>query len=142
MSRFKYKFEKYDQDRIPLIEVQIKNKSNNNVLGYRALLDSGATMCIFHSEIANLLGIDLTKIKETVEFSGVGKAKSSLKGKRCIVELMIFQKGKRHTFDAYVVFSEDIGDKLALLGRMGFFNQFDKVIFDLENEDIYLDLDN
>lgn len=137
--QFKYSFTAYRDDKKPLLEVRIVNKENERAVNYFALLDSGAFMSVFHSDIANVLGIDLSKIKETVFFSGVKKTKRQMKGKLVIVELMVMQKGKSHKFDSYVVFSEEIpetGDPI--LGRLGFFDQFDEVCFNFKANKFYL----
>ena len=40
----------------PIIPVYIRNK--NKEVGYEVLIDSGADYCIFHSDIAAIIGID------------------------------------------------------------------------------------
>jgi hypothetical protein len=125
-------------DRIPLVDVIITNPQNQLKMSYPAMVDSGAFMCVFHSEVADALEIDLAKIKEVVPFGGVGKAKRTLKGKPYIVKLMVMQKGKNHTFESLVLFSEDIDpDGYPLLGRQGFFDQFREISFDLANNKFY-----
>ena len=62
-------------------------------MSYRALLDSGAFANVFHSDIAKVLGIDLTTIREQELFKGVEKTKRQMKGKPYIIEIMIIQKG-------------------------------------------------
>lgn len=137
--RFKYKTTNAGSDKIPLLEVIITNPENNNKVSYTALLDSGAFMNVFHSDLAQILGIDLSKIKREVDFGGVGISPSVLKGKPYIVNLMVAQKGKSHSFDSYVLFSNNInpsGDPL--LGRQGFIDQFSKVELSLKTNSFYL----
>ena len=52
---------------------------------------------------------------------------------------MVAQKRKRHSFDAYVLFSDNINPNgHSLLGRQGFFDQFSKVEFDLGKSEFCL----
>jgi len=137
--RFKYKTTDVGNDKIPLLDVIITNPENKRKVTYTALLDSGAFMSVFHSDIAQILGIDLTKIKREVKFGGVGTSSSAIKGKPYIVNLMVAQKGKSHSFDSYVLFSKNInpnGDPL--LGRQGFIDQFSKVELSLKSNSFYL----
>ena len=137
--RFKYKTTNVGSDKIPLLEIIITNPENDKKVSYTALLDSGAFMNVFHSDVAEILGIDLSKIKREISFGGVGATQSSFKGKPYIVNLMVAQKGKSHSFDSYVLFSDDInpnGD--SLLGRLGFIDQFSKVELSLKNNSFYL----
>ena len=53
----------------PIIPVTLKlNKIEFN---YLALIDSGADFNIFHADIAKILKIDLSKLKNSVNFSGI-----------------------------------------------------------------------
>lgn len=136
--QFKYPFSAIRNDKIPALDIRITNKDNGKAINYRAMLDSGAFANIFHSEIAEVLGIDLSKIKETQPFGGVKEGKQ-MKGKPYIVELMVMQKGKSYKFDSLVIFSDEISNTgIALLGRIGFFDQFDEVCFNYKNDKFYL----
>lgn len=137
--QFKYPFEVARTDKIPFLDIRITNKNNNKSINYRAMLDSGAFANVFHSDIAKVLGIDLSKIKETQYFSGVRNSKKLIKGKWYIIQLMVMQKGQSHEFDSYVIFSDEISDSgFALLGRQGFFDRFNEVRFNYKNNKFYL----
>lgn len=137
--QFKYSFEVVDNDRIPFIDVVITNPDNKKTTSYRALLDSGAYANVFHSDIAKVLGIDLNRIKEQEVFHGVEQREREMKGKPYLVELMVYQKGKSHKFDALVIFSDEISDSgYGLLGRQFFFDQFSEVHFNYTNNKFYL----
>ena len=139
--QFKYPLTVIRGDKIPLLEIRITNKQNGKSANYRAMLDSGAFANVFHSDIAEILGIDLSKIKETVLFTGVKGAKTQMKGKPYIVEIMVIQRGKSHKFDSYVVFSDEISATgYALLGRQGFFEQFNEVCFKYKINKFYLNV--
>ena len=134
--KFKYPFKVVSGDMIPLLDVKITNRESGVLINYRAMLDSGAFANVFHSEIAQVLGIDLSKVKE-VSFGGVKKSKL-MRGKPYIVELMIMQKGKSYKFDSYVIFSDEISNTgIPLLGRQGFFDQFDEICFNYKANKFY-----
>lgn len=140
--QFKYPFHIVGRDKIPALDIRITNKDNNISTNYRAVLDSGAFANVFHSDIAAVLGINLSKIKETQYFSGVRKSKRLIKGKPYIVQLMVVQKGRSHMFDSFVIFSDEVSDTgFALLGRQGFFDQFDEICFNHKNDKFYLQKD-
>lgn len=121
--QFKYSFQDIKGDRIPILDIRIVNKGNKKATDYRAMLDSGSFGNVFHSDIAEVLDIDLAAIKETCYFGGVKASKRLIKGKPYVVELMVIQKGKNHKFDAVVIFSDEVSDTgFALLGRQGFFD--------------------
>lgn len=122
-----------------MLDIRITNKDNGKAINYRAMLDSGSFGNVFHSEIAGVLGIDLSSIKETAYFSGVKASKRLIKGKPYVVELMLVQKGENHKFDAVVIFSDEVSETgFALLGRQGFFDRFDEVCFNYKNNKFYL----
>ncbi len=54
----------------PIIPVTLKH--NKKELKYVALLDSGADFNIFHSEITEILDVNLTKLKKS-SFGGINK---------------------------------------------------------------------
>ncbi|KKQ52512.1 hypothetical protein A2865_03630 [Candidatus Woesebacteria bacterium RIFCSPHIGHO2_01_FULL_39_17] len=137
--QFKYPFQIVSNDKIPIMDIRITNKDNGKSTNYRAELDSGAFANVFHSDVAKLLEIDLSKIKEIQLFGGVKESKGLMKGKACIVELMIIQKGRSYKFGSYVIFSDEVSDTgFALLGRQGFFDQFDEICFNYRNNKFYL----
>ena len=139
MSNFKYPYTKTGRGYIfALIPVLLKNKDIK--LQYIAQIDSGATFCVFHSDIAIALGINLKDIKEQVVFKGVGSSEKEFGGKLYIVSLMIMQRGESFKFDCPVVFSDNINkDCYPLLGIGGFFENFTKIIFDNENKRVVLE---
>lgn len=137
--QFKYKFHQVNHDKIPLLDVQITNKETGQSTQYRALLDSGAYANIFHSDIAEIIGIDLEKIKGKQVFSGVEDSGRKLSGKPCFVELMVKQGGKSHRFDAFVIFTDQVVDSgYGLLGRQFFFDRFDEIAFNFPDNSFCL----
>ncbi len=105
------------------------------------MLDSGAYANVFHSDIAEVLGIDLKNIKDKQLFGGVKESKK-MSGRGYVCELMIMQKGKSRKFDSYIVFSDEISNTgYGLLGRQGFFDQFSEICFSYKNNKFYLQKD-
>ena len=137
--QFKYNFTESRKDKVPFLNIAVKNRDSSKVINYIAMLDSGAYISIFHSDIAKLLGIDLSIITDKQVFGGVEKSDRELSGKPYIVKLLLTQKGKDYEFETPVIFSDQITDQgFALLGRQGFFDQFDKICFDYKNSKFYL----
>jgi len=139
MKKFKFETTNYGNDKLPILDVIITNPDNGKKVIYPALLDSGSFMNVFHSDIAKLLDIDLSLIKKELDFGGVGTKGSKLKGKAYIVNIMVAQKGKKHSFDSYVLFTDELNpDGNPLLGRQGFFDEFLNVELSLASERFYL----
>ena len=88
-----------------------------------ALIDSGATISIFRSEVAESLGINIEKGKETY-LGGVG---GRIKG--YVHKLQIEIAGKK--FICPVVFSREYTVSYNLLGREAFLKQF-RIIFEVK----------
>src|SRR5260221_11320494 len=56
----KFKYKQFGLDVLrPVIPIEISH--NNLIVPYEVLIDSGADICIFNIQIANVLGIDLLK---------------------------------------------------------------------------------
>src|SRR3989338_5442240 len=114
----------------PILPVTLKH--NKKELKYIALLDSGADFNIFHSDIAMVLDIDLTKLSKS-SFSGINK------GVRATMQMTIIEIGiDNYTFNAPVYFSSDISpDGYGIVGQLGFFNKF-KITFNFDKRKIEL----
>ena len=114
----------------PILPVTLKH--NKKELKYIALLDSGADFNIFHSDIAMVLDIDLTKLSKS-SFSGINK------GVRGTMQMTIIEIGiDNYTFNAPVYFSSDISpDGYGIVGQLGFFNKF-KITFNFDKRKIEL----
>jgi|GEM_PF-849591 len=137
--QFKYSFTKVRWDNIPFLEVVLKNPENNESVGCRAMVDSGAFISVFHSELAEVLGIDLGLIKSETTFQGVGDIAGSLKGKIYFVDMTVWDKTNKCNFICPVLFSDNIDrNSFSLLGRKGFFDHFDEVVFNIKSNKFYL----
>jgi len=125
---YDYPYKKIDSKFLPIIPVEIYYK--DNVLAYEALIDSGAGFCIFHAELAPILGIDLKSVKPE-EFGGI------VAGGVGYVHTVEFRvKGDR--YETVCAFSEDINDDgYGILGHIGFFDHF-RVKFEYDKKNIEL----
>ncbi len=100
----------------PIIPLTILFK--DRFVQYQALLDTGADYNVFHADIADYLGINLTKGK-TVKVMGIGG--DSIKGYKHNVEIKV---GK-NLIKTMIVFSRQIPDNAtAVLGNQGFYDHF------------------
>lgn len=98
----------------PLIPVRVA--AGKQARNTAALIDSGATISIFRTEIASGLGITIESGKEII-MGGVG---GRIKGH--LHTVTVTAAGK--TFSCPMVFSYDYLVSFNLLGRTGFFDQF------------------
>jgi hypothetical protein len=131
--KFKYKKFVVSNGTIlrPVIPVKLKSASEN--FDYEALVDSGADICIFHSEIGELLGIDVPKGKP-YEIFGVG-GKASI---YYLHKIMIEVGNRRYEIEAG--FMPSVSGHMmrhGIVGQKGFFDNF-IVKFDLLKEEIEL----
>jgi hypothetical protein len=101
----------------PIIPVYLFN--NKKIIGYEAIMDSGADFNIFHSEIADILGINYKKGHKRRLF---GLSSQKIKGYEHEVEIKIQGFGKYKT---KIIFSNQIPvNSFGVLGNIGFFNHY------------------
>lgn len=92
-----------------------------------ALVDSGADLCLFHSDIGKLIGIDVQAGSE-LAFEGVSGAAATAYLHR--VSLTV--RGMR-SISLDVGFTDSMAVGTGLLGQQGFFEQF-HIGFQLDNK--------
>ncbi len=100
----------------PIIPVVIESREKAIV---HALVDSGATISLFHISIAEDTGIDL-KDTEQVYLAGVGGYVKAYIKKR--VKISVEELGSTMI---PIAFTEYIASDVAILGRQGFFETFE-----------------
>lgn len=98
----------------PIIPVSLQYKDKS--IYYEALIDTGADFCIFPTELASTLGINLNP-NRIIYFSGVGG--QSLKG---FITNVILRVGEIN-LSTKIVFAESGSTRV--LGQRGFFDHFD-----------------
>jgi hypothetical protein len=112
---------------LPLIKVRLS--CNEKTIQVNALIDSGASSSLFHSSIADVLGIDLK--------AGIPKEFTGITGKtiEAYFHLIGFQiVGMNSPIEIGVAFTESPGVG-ALLGQTDFFQHY-KVTFERYNQRI------
>ena len=113
----------------PIIPIEISY--NNKAVNYLALIDSGSDFNIFHKDIADILDIDLSKLKK-IPFSGISSKGGQCEGIFVEVDLKIGRKNIK----SLVLFSEDISeDGYGILGQQDFFTKF-KITFNYKDSSI------
>ena len=111
----------------PIIPVKIKNGSLE--IRYEVLVDSGADICIMDAEIAELIGIELTKGKKA-SFSG-----ATGKSEYCYSHLVEIEVGGA-SFSTEVAFASGLSKSgYGIVGQRVFFDFF-KVTFDYSSREI------
>ena len=110
--KFKYRYEKASY--YPIVEFVMENKGNK--IRTDAVVDSGASISIFKSEIAKAIGINLKDGEKRV-FQG---ASSKLVGYIHKVRLMV----NNCSFECKIAFSDDLQTSFNLLGRESVFDKF------------------
>ncbi len=114
----------------PVVPVRIT--CGDMSLQYNALIDSGADFSIFHSEIGEALGLNISGGLK-VGFGGVQK--DVLAG--AYLHMVTLTVGE-YKFKTMAAFSNDISKKsYGILGQRGFFDLF-SVKFDYKKEEIEL----
>lgn len=104
----------------PLIPVRIGYKYNLFRNPINALLDSGSDRNLFPSYVGEEIGIRIKKGKYQ-NVGGIGGV--GIKAFTHPVKIFVGS----HSFETFIDFSYE--QQVPILGRIGFFNYFDKVIF-------------
>lgn len=125
----KFKYKKYGSDTLrPVIPIEVE--FNNLSVPYEVLIDSGADICIFNAQIAEVLGINISKGVK-VQVGGM----TGFPEDTYIHMLQIKIGGRIYKID--VGFMRMSGNSYGVVGQKGFFDKF-IVKFDLEKEEIEL----
>lgn len=125
----KFNYKKYESDILrPVIPIEIV--ANNVEVPYEVLVDSGADICIFDSQIAAILGIDIVKgmKKQVIGVTGFPED-------MYIHTIHIKLGGWDYKIEAG--FMEMRNNTYGVVGQKGFFNLF-IVRFDLMKKEIEL----
>lgn len=94
------------------------------------LVDSGASVSLFRSEMAEALGLDLDR-GEAVELGGVG---GSIPGFQHVVTVRM----DTVAFDCHIVFSRHYTGSFNIIGRQDFFRRF-LITFDEAKGEVILE---
>ena len=127
----KFKYKKFGAAILrPVIPVTIGYEGHS--VTYEALVDSGADICIFDTELGEVLGIDVESgVRQEVSGVGGGSPEPTY-----LHEVSLSVGG--HVFSVVVAFKANFARfGHGVLGQRGFFEQF-VVKFDLAKEEIEL----
>jgi hypothetical protein len=129
----KFKYKRYGNGKFfrPVIPILLEHDGKE--IGYEVLVDSGADLCIFDSQIGEAIGIDALR-GAPVEIFGVG-------GKAAFYYLhpLTIRVGGI-SYEAEAGFMPSVGGRVApygVVGQKGFFDQF-VVRFDASKEEVDL----
>ncbi|OGD70180.1 hypothetical protein A3I18_00935 [Candidatus Campbellbacteria bacterium RIFCSPLOWO2_02_FULL_35_11] len=130
----KFNYKKYSNQVLrPVIPIKLKNK--NQEIGYEVLVDSGADMCIFDAEIAEIIGIEVKK-GNPKEVMGVGGKSSLYYEHKVVIDVGGWSYEIIAGFMPNVTGTGNIMPH-GLVGQKGFFENF-IVKFDLLKEEVEL----
>jgi hypothetical protein len=114
MSTYRFEYAKVDEKEYPLIPISLRHGSQE--LTTLALIDSGATISVFRSEIAEALEMDWRKGEEMLLQSANAKFVAYVnKIKVGIEDTQLTLK---------IAFTEELATSFNILGRQGFFESF------------------
>ncbi len=123
----KFKYKRYGSDTLrPVIPIEVSYNSIS--IPYEVLIDSGADVCIFDSDISELLGIDFIKGVRR-ELSGV----TGMPDYYYLHKLTIIINGIKYKTE--VGFMKLRIQAFGIVGQKGFFDRF-IVKFNFKKEDI------
>lgn len=130
-----FRYKGYDRERAaylqrPVIEIVLRNARDPHapIVAYEALVDSGSDRCIFPSELADVIGIDLTATDNVRDIGGVVAGEQ----RRVYFHPIEIELGAPGgpAFTTTAGFMTDFSNiGYGLLGRRGFFDQFSFVKF-------------
>ena len=127
----KFRYTHYGRVSRPVIPVKLKYAGTE--IGYHVIVDSGAGMCLFHAEIGEAIGIDITKGKKREVF-GVGGKASIYYQHQIVPEVGGWE------YEIEAGFLPNVGGRTVpygIVGQKGFF-EFFKVLFDQQSDEIEL----
>ncbi|MCE4623550.1 MAG: retropepsin-like domain-containing protein [Caldisphaeraceae archaeon] len=120
VDRVEFRYIEYYGRNYPLVPLRLLG-SNGKLLVY-ALVDSGATISLFHRSIAEYAGIELGDAKP-VYLAGVGGYVKALLKRRVDIEIEGIGR-----LMIPIAFTEYIASDIMILGREGFFESL-KITF-------------
>ncbi len=123
----KFKYKQFGLDTLrPVVPIEIEY--NNLVTPYEVLVDSGADICIFNSQIAEVLGIDLLK--------GIKSQVNGISGfpQEIYIHTVRIKIGSKY-YKTDVGFIQMSNTSYGVVGQKGFFDIF-IVKFDLLKKEI------
>ncbi len=127
----KFRYKRYGEILRPVIPIRVR--SGEKHLQYEALVDSGADICIFSSEVGHAIGIDVLK-GVPHEVFGIGGKTSFYYFHKVVIEVGGWP------FEIKAGFMPEVAGRIlpyGVVGQKGFFDKF-IVKFDLFKEEVEL----
>lgn len=127
----KFRYARYNGVFRPIIPIKLKHGGRE--IGYHVLVDSGADICLFHAEIGEAIGMDISSGKRREVF-GVGGKASVYYQHRIAIEVGGWE------YEIEAGFLPNVGGRIVpygIVGQIGFFEHF-KVVFDKTSNEIEL----
>jgi hypothetical protein len=118
--------------RRPVIAIEVKNPLNERHTRYEVLVDSGSDICIFDTQLGEVIGFAFGKHNQTGKVRGITGTPQDVYGEQ--IEIIV--GGQSWTIDAYFM-KLSKGSRYGVVGQEGFFDLF-MVKFDLLKEEIEL----
>lgn len=122
----KYKYQFFDGEFLPIIPLKLKGKTET--IEVKTYIDTGASYCLFHADIAEILGLILEEGTTTEMVLGDGNI---LKVYLHHIPITIAER----EFTAIVGFSKGLGIRFNITGRKGIFDKF-RVCFNERDKEI------
>ncbi len=122
----KYRYQFFNGEFLPVVNIALKSKKNTVEL--KAFIDTGASYCLVHADVTEILGIDLETGEKTEMILGDGNILTVY-----LHEIEVSVGGVE--FKARVGFSKGLGIGFDIIGRKGIFDKF-KVCFNERDKEI------
>jgi predicted aspartyl protease len=124
----KYKYHFFDGEFLPVMDIVLKSKKDS--VNLRAFIDTGASYCLVHADVTEILGIDMEAGEKTEMVLGDGNILT------VYLHGMVVSIG-RMEFNARIGFSKGLGTGFDIIGRKGIFDKF-KVCFNERDKEVEL----
>lgn len=118
----------------PVVDIAVTHPQKSNsafTYTYKAIIDSGASGCVFHAGIGESIGLDI-KSGRRLSLAGVTEGR----GEQYLHQVIIDIEGQLKILSE-VSFSYDLRFPFGLLGQREFFDVF-RVCFDLSRQEFEL----
>ena len=111
----KYEYIYFEGKFLPIVPLKIKSKEE--WIEFKVFIDTGASYCLLHADIAEILGINLEKGQQDEMVVGDGN-------KILVYIHTLTVSIAEKEFQARVGFTKGIGVNLDILGRKDIFDKF------------------
>mgnify|MGYP001616252669 CR=1 FL=1 len=110
-----YKYQFFEGEFLPVVNIALKSKKDSIKL--KAFIDTGASYCLVHADVTEILGIDLEAGEKTEMVLGDGNILT------VYLHEMAVSIGEIE-FNARIGFSKGLGTGFDIIGRKGIYDKF------------------